>query len=74
MCSNGLLIEASPVRTVALRSVALVAVRVLACVSVLWMYFTVGRSFLSSVLSIQFKVNYVLGRSYFSFIFTMPSY
>ena len=71
MFSNvGLLIQASPVRSVVLRRVVLVVVRVLACVSVFWMlYYTVGRSCLSSVLGIQFKVNHVLGRSYFSFIF-----
>ena len=65
MCSNeGLLIEASTARTLAFHSVVLVIVRVLACVSVLWiLYYTVGRSSLSSVLRIQFKVNYVLGRS-----------
>jgi len=75
VCSNGLLIEASPAHTVALQSAVLLVVRVVACVSVFWMlYYTVGRSSLSSVLSIQFKVNYVLGRPYFSFIFTMLSY
>lgn len=71
MCTNGLLIEASPARTVASKSAVLVVVRVLACVSVceFWvLYYTVGRSCLSSFHSIQFKVNYVLGRSYFSFI------
>ena len=74
MCSNvGLLIEASTARTLAFHSVVLVIVRVLACVSVLWiLHYTVGRSSLSSGFSSRL-IMYLADHNFLLFV-TLISY